>query len=74
MRRGTDGYVNDTAELLQFCHAGEKTMTPPADLIECANCQRWFTGASLDDVFYHATCACSRDLPAAADAAPLVTD
>ena len=36
-------------------------MTPP-DLIECANCDGWFTGASLDEVFYHATCACRRDL------------
>jgi hypothetical protein len=40
-------------------------MTPPADLIECANCDCWFTGALLDDVFYHATCACRRD-PASA--------
>jgi hypothetical protein len=44
-------------------------MTPPADLIECANCDCWFTGASLDEVFYHATCACRRELAAAAEMA-----
>jgi hypothetical protein len=48
-------------------------MTPPADLIECANCEGWFTGASLDEVFYHATCACQRDLAASADAATAAT-
>ena len=36
-------------------------MTPPPDLIECSNCDCWFAGASLDEVFYHATCACRRD-------------
>jgi hypothetical protein len=35
------------------------------DLIECANCDDWFAGASLDEVFYHATCACRRDAAAA---------
>ena len=44
-------------------------MTPPSDFIECANCERWFTGSSLDEVFYHATCACRRQL-AAPTAAP----
>ncbi len=48
-------------------------MTPPADLIKCANCERWFTGASTEEVFYHATCACRRELAANADA-PAVTD
>lgn len=37
-------------------------MTPPADLIECADCDCWFAGASLDDVFYHATRACRREV------------
>ena len=36
-------------------------MTPPPDLIECSNCDCWFAGASLDELFYHATCACRRD-------------
>jgi hypothetical protein len=40
-------------------------MTPPADLIECANCDSWFSSALLDDVFYHATCACRRERSAA---------
>jgi hypothetical protein len=40
-------------------------MTPPADLIECANCDCWFSGTSLDEVFYHATCACRRELASA---------
>jgi hypothetical protein len=44
-------------------------MTPPADFIECANCDRWFTGSSLDEVFYHATCACRRELTASPEAA-----
>jgi hypothetical protein len=39
-------------------------MTPPPDLIECANCDCWFTGASLDEVFYHATAGCCRDTAA----------
>ena len=51
-------------------HAGERTMTPPADLIECANCDCWFAGASLDEVFYHATCACRRELAIAEMASP----
>lgn len=42
-------------------------MTPPADLIECANCDCWFTGASLDEVFFHATCACRREVVAVGD-------
>ena len=45
-------------------------MTPPADLIECANCDCWFTASSVDEVFYHGTCACRRDAstpPAALD-------
>lgn len=37
-------------------------MLPTGDLIECANCDCWFAGASLDEVFYHGTCACRREL------------
>ncbi len=37
-------------------------MIPAGDLIECANCDCWFAGASLDEVFYHGTCACRREL------------
>jgi hypothetical protein len=37
-------------------------MIPSGDLIECANCDGWFAGASLDEVFYHGTCACCREL------------
>lgn len=37
-------------------------MTPPADLIECANCDCWFAATSVDEVFYHGTCACRRDV------------
>ena len=41
-------------------------MIPAGDLIECTNCDCWFAGASLDEVFYHGTCACCRE-PAASD-------
>lgn len=33
----------------------------PPDLVECAKCEGWFPGNSLDDVFLHATSACLRD-------------
>jgi hypothetical protein len=36
-------------------------MTPPPDLIECTNCDCWFTGESPDEVFCHATARCRRD-------------
>jgi hypothetical protein len=49
---------NVAAKILQY---PQKSMTPPADLIECTNCDCWFAGASLDDVFYHATCACRQE-------------
>ena len=39
-------------------------MTPATELVECANCACWFSGASVDDVFYHATSGCCRDLAA----------
>jgi len=35
-------------------------MTPPPDLIECQNCDCWFTGESPDEVFCHATARCCR--------------
>lgn len=40
-------------------------MTPAPELVECANCACWFAGASLDDVFYHATAGCCREAAAA---------
>jgi hypothetical protein len=42
-------------------------MTPSGDLIECANCDCWFTGSSLDEVFYHATRACRREVAGSSD-------
>lgn len=57
------------AEYLQLAKIGRTTMTPPSDFIECANCERWFTGSSLDEVFYHATCACRRERAAPPDTA-----
>jgi hypothetical protein len=35
-------------------------MTPPLDLVECANCDCWFTAAAVDEVFHHATGRCRR--------------
>ena len=49
-------------------------MTPSGDLVECANCDCWFAGASLDEVFRHATCACRRELAASPDALRLPND
>jgi hypothetical protein len=40
-------------------------MAPASDLVECVNCDCWFTAASLDDVFYHATSGCCRERAAA---------
>lgn len=34
----------------------------PADLVECSNCESWFAAASADDLFYHVTSRCCRDL------------
>jgi hypothetical protein len=36
-------------------------MTPPLDLLECANCNGWFTAAAADEVFHHATGHCRRE-------------
>jgi hypothetical protein len=36
-------------------------MTPATDLVECDNCDCLFAGASVDDIFYHATGRCRRD-------------
>ncbi len=49
-------------------------MTPAPELVECANCDCWFAGASLDDVFFHATGRCCRDTVATPVAAPAVTE
>lgn len=35
-------------------------MTAPLDLVECTHCQSWFTAASTDEVFCHATKRCGR--------------
>lgn len=35
-------------------------MTPPPELVECANCDCWFAAAAPDEVFHHATKRCSR--------------
>lgn len=45
-------------------------MTPAPELVECANCACWFFGASLDDVFYHATAGCCRDITTVPAAPP----
>jgi hypothetical protein len=36
-------------------------MTPPPDLVECANCDCWFAAAATDEVFHHATQRCCRE-------------
>ena len=36
-------------------------MTPPPDLVECANCDCWFAAAAVDEVFHHATARCRRE-------------
>ena len=36
-------------------------MTPPPDLVECANCDCWFAAAATDEVFHHATQRCRRE-------------
>lgn len=48
-------------------------MTPAPELVECANCDCWFAGASLDDVFFHATARCCRE-KGPAPAVPPVTE
>jgi hypothetical protein len=35
-------------------------MTPPPELVECANCDCFFAAAAPDEVFHHATKRCSR--------------
>jgi hypothetical protein len=57
-----------SAAILQNSTPENGTMTPASELIECTNCDCWFMDASLEDVFYHATCACRRDLPSATQA------
>lgn len=37
-------------------------MTPPPDLVECANCDCWFAAAATDEVFHHATKRCRREI------------
>jgi len=36
-------------------------MTPPPDLVECANCDCWFAAAATDEVFHHASKRCRRE-------------
>ncbi|MEO8378996.1 MAG: hypothetical protein ABI779_04955 [Acidobacteriota bacterium] len=50
------------ANILQNGKAGDADMTPPLDLVECANCDAWFTPAASDEVFHHATGRCRREL------------
>lgn len=38
-------------------------MTPPSELVECANCDCWFA-ATADEVFAHASGRCRRREPA----------
>lgn len=59
--------------MLQITGAGEMNMTPAPELVECANCDCWFAGASLDDVFFHATARCCRE-KGPAPAVPPVTE
>jgi hypothetical protein len=42
-------------------------MTPATDLARCINCDSWFAGSSVDEIFYHATSRCSRDDQQVAD-------
>lgn len=35
-------------------------MTPPPELVECANCDCWFADACADEIFFHATRRCCR--------------
>lgn len=41
-------------------------MTPPSELDRCSNCNCWFTAATQDEVFYHATAGCCRERRASA--------
>ena len=36
-------------------------MTPPTELVECANCDCLFAAAAPDEVFHHATARCRRE-------------
>jgi hypothetical protein len=36
-------------------------MTPPLDLVECANCDCWFTAGATDELFHHVTGRCRRE-------------
>jgi uncharacterized paraquat-inducible protein A len=37
-------------------------MTPASELVECDNCDCLFAAASVDEIFYHATARCRRDV------------
>jgi hypothetical protein len=53
---------NFAAEFLHFAQNGRTcAMTPPSEFVECANCHCWFTAATADEVFRHATGHCRRE-------------
>ena len=33
-------------------------MTPPPELVKCTHCHGWFTAATADEIFQHATGRC----------------
>jgi hypothetical protein len=46
-----------------FCTSRKRencAMTPPPELVECANCDCWFAAAATDEVFHHGTGRCRR--------------